>query len=72
MLEENQNIKTKKYDEKTSASYQQLFFTGVAAVVVIIGCATWALKSDNMARKTDTGKDISDRQKSGCSKDIGC
>ena len=25
----------------------------MAVVVVIIGCATWALKSDNMARKTD-------------------
>ena len=25
----------------------------MAVVVVIIGCATWALKSDNMARKAD-------------------
>ena len=54
MLEEKPEYKKrKKYTKRRQQVIRQLFFTGVAAVVVIIGCATWALKSDNMARKTD-------------------
>ena len=54
MLEEKPEYKKrKKYTKRRQQVIRQLFFTGVAVVVVIIGCATWALKSDNMARKTD-------------------
>ena len=65
MLEEKPEYKKrKKYTKRRQQVIRQLFFTGVAVVVVIIGCATWALKSDNMARKTDIqAKTSSDRQK---------
>ena len=54
MLEEKPEYKKrKKYTKRRQQVIRQLFFIGVAVVVVIIGCATWALKSDNMARKTD-------------------
>ena len=54
MLEEKPEYKKrKKYTKRRQQVIRQLFFTGVAVVVVIIGCATWALKSDNMARKAD-------------------
>ena len=54
MLEEKPEYKKrKKYTKRRQQVIRQLFFTGVAVVVAIIGCATWALKSDNMARKAD-------------------
>ena len=54
MLEEKPEYKKrKKYTKRRQQVIRQLFFIGVAVVVVIIGCATWALKSDNMARKTE-------------------
>lgn len=54
MLEEKPEYKKrKKYTKRRQQVIRQLFFTGVAVVVVIIGCATWTLKSDNMARKAD-------------------
>ena len=54
MLEEKPEYKKrKKYTKRRQQVIRQLFFIGVAVVVVIIGCATWALKSDNMERKAD-------------------
>ena len=54
MLEEKPEYKKrKKYTKRRQQVIRQLFFMGVAVVGVIIGCATWALKSDNTVRKAD-------------------
>ena len=57
MLEEKPEYKKrKKYTKRRQQVIRQLFFTGVAVVVVIIGCATWALKTDIQAKTSQTGR----------------
>ena len=75
MLEEKPEYKKrKKYTKRRQQVIRQLFFMGVAVVVVIIGYATWTLKSDNTAEKADAQAKTSQtgRKADAAKYDVAC